>query len=666
MSKMSSRRRISLSTFLSALLPALFFALCHVSAFADPPGRVGRVSFLGGTVAFFAGDEEGWRPALINFPVTSENSLWTEANGRAEVRIGATAVRLEQNSVLDFQRVTDDNTLIFLQRGAVNLRIREFNRGDIYLVATPEGKIFLRAAGRYRVDADDERNESRITVFSGRARIDANGGATTVDAGTTLVLHSAGAGAAPRMTFEPIAETDFDNWAATRDEGQDHRVASRYLSPAMTGHEELDGHGEWVDVPEYGNVWYPRTVEREWAPYRDGRWTWVRPWGWTWVDNAAWGFAPFHYGRWVYLRGRWGWWPGAYVARPIYAPALVAWIGSPGWNVTYSGGYGPGIGWCPLAPYEPFLPTYTTNIVYIRNINRYNGNRPLAAPSYYLNLKPGSTVVSPTTLAASAPVATNRLRVSGEAVATQPVSQSSNVLPFLRSGAATIGAPGVGGNLVGGASGGRTAVSYPKPLPSSTSQVSKPNPVAAPNAMQNATQQGNLQSPVAGGQPAVPSTSRYSAPKPTYPVPATAANPQGTTPNAAAPAPAADGRNRILGEPSGTPITSYATPANPAGQNKPARVVPTPQVYQGHVPSEPQYRAARPRSKAPPVTEEGRVIHARPGHTESAPKGVEKPQPRAPQAAHHETRPERVEKPQTTRELLNKSDGGRHPSLTPG
>jgi hypothetical protein len=25
----------------------------------------------------------------------------------------------------------------------------------------------------------------------------------------------------------------------------------------------------------------------------------MSPWGWTWVDNAPWGFAPFHYGRWV-------------------------------------------------------------------------------------------------------------------------------------------------------------------------------------------------------------------------------------------------------------------------------------------------------------------------------------------------------------------------------
>ena len=56
-------------------------------------------------------------------------------------------------------------------------------------------------------------------------------------------------------------------------------------------------------------VWYPN-VYPGWAPYREGHWAWVEPWGWTWVDDAPWGFAPFHYGRWVNVGGRWGWVPG--------------------------------------------------------------------------------------------------------------------------------------------------------------------------------------------------------------------------------------------------------------------------------------------------------------------------------------------------------------------
>ncbi len=68
-------------------------------------------------------------------------------------------------------------------------------------------------------------------------------------------------------------------------------------------------------------------VPAGWAPYRNGHWAWIDPWGWTWVDDAPWGFAPFHYGRWTVVDDRWGWVPGPVRQRAVYAPALVAFIG---------------------------------------------------------------------------------------------------------------------------------------------------------------------------------------------------------------------------------------------------------------------------------------------------------------------------------------------------
>src|SRR5437867_1713415 len=83
----------------------------------------------------------------------------------------------------------------------------------------------------------------------------------------------------------------------------------------------------------------------------------ANPWGWTWVDDAPWGFAPFHYGRWVWYRSRWCWAPGSYVARPVYAPALVAWVGGPSVNVSVSiGRSSPPVGWFPLGPREVYVP----------------------------------------------------------------------------------------------------------------------------------------------------------------------------------------------------------------------------------------------------------------------------------------------------------------------
>src|SRR2546428_7576392 len=39
-------------------------------------------------------------------------------------------------------------------------------------------------------------------------------------------------------------------------------------------------------------------------------------------------FRSFHYGRWAYARNEWLWVPGPVVARPVYAPALVAFVRS--------------------------------------------------------------------------------------------------------------------------------------------------------------------------------------------------------------------------------------------------------------------------------------------------------------------------------------------------
>jgi hypothetical protein len=165
----------------------------------------------------------------------------------------------------------------------------------------------------------------------------------------------------------------FARWNSERDRADDRSVATRYVSPEMTGVEDLDRHGRWEQHAEYGSLWIPRTVAPGWVPYSTGRWAWVQPWGWTWVDDAPWGFAPFHYGRWVNVRNTWCWAPGSYVRRPVYAPALVAWVGGPRLSVSVNIGHGPrrgpAVGWLPLAPREVYVPGYRVSPRYVRNVN---------------------------------------------------------------------------------------------------------------------------------------------------------------------------------------------------------------------------------------------------------------------------------------------------------
>src|SRR5262249_16155802 len=125
----------------------------------------------------------------------------------------------------------------------------------------------------------------------------------------------------------------------------------------------------WQTVPDYGAVWVPSTVPAGWAPYRYGHWVWISPCGWTWVDDAPWGFAPFHYGRWVWFHNHWAWTPGRFVARPVYAPALVAFIGGSSFSVSVGFGSAPAVGWVPLGWREPFIPWYRASRAHVRNVN---------------------------------------------------------------------------------------------------------------------------------------------------------------------------------------------------------------------------------------------------------------------------------------------------------
>ena len=439
---------------------SLFHGLCIAAslcassaAWADPPARVGRITLLEGKVSFHGERDSGWQQAQLNYPVTSENSLWTEARSRAEVRIGPSAIRLDDDSVLDIVALQDDVVQGYLQRGSIHVRLRssgDIDGNDLVRIDTPQGRFILDGNGRYRIDADvDGRaqsnpgsRESRIAVFSGRARFEGINGTDTrltIDAGKQFSARMNDSGNATDFRFETLSETNFDRWADIRDREWD-RVHERYaravspesreshVSPYMTGYEDLDANGEWIDDREYGRLWAPRVLIAGWAPYRYGRWNYVQPWGWTWIDDAPWGFAPFHYGRWVQVRSRWCWWPGTYVRRPVYAPALVAWFGGAGTQLTI--GSGPAVGWFPLAPREHYIPRYTKNIDYLRRINHLpRDHMPIAAPPHYRNHVPGATIINNTTFINGERVGRNRASVPPQVIAGHLPNTNSDRVP---------------------------------------------------------------------------------------------------------------------------------------------------------------------------------------------------------------------------------------------
>ena len=334
-----------------SIVLALF--ACTTLAYADVPGRVGRIAYLEGDVQAYSEADPQWKVAYANQPLTSRNSLFVGDTGRAEVSIGSTTLAMDAGSQVDIQQLDDSTFNANVVRGHVSMRIRRMDAGDLYNVATPDASFALLQPGRYRIDSLAD--SSGITVFAGQASAQGQRSSTLVNAGSALRV--AGDPSNPDAPSEflaaPFASLAIDNWVADREARFRDSQAERYVSPNMTGYEDLDANGRWSSEPDVGPVWYPTNVQQDWAPYRYGRWAYVAPWGYTWIDDAPWGFAPFHYGRWIEVGNRWGWVPGAYVARPVYAPALVGFYGS-GLSASFAFGAGPAVGWYPLAPWQRY------------------------------------------------------------------------------------------------------------------------------------------------------------------------------------------------------------------------------------------------------------------------------------------------------------------------
>jgi hypothetical protein len=351
---------------LVGLVLMAFVALpAHAADADDPPGRVGRLSELNGQVWIFATDTNEWVAASRNRPVTTGDRLSTEADGRAEVRIGSTVLRVAPNTEVEVVRLDDDRISLYLSSGSVTARLRTREAADEFSLSTDEGRFRTEAVGQYRFDRQDD--QSVVTAMSGQAVYEADGTALPVQQGQRVEFWKERG--VPQYSITSPRSDDFANWVASLDRREANSVSARYVSPEMTGVEDLDRYGRWEAGTEYGAVWIPRTVVTGWAPYRMGHWVWVRPWGWTWVDDAPWGFAPFHYGRWVWYRDAWCWAPGRYVARPVYAPALVAWMGGPNVSVSVRIGSAPTVGWFPLGPREVYVPAYRVSPRYVQNVN---------------------------------------------------------------------------------------------------------------------------------------------------------------------------------------------------------------------------------------------------------------------------------------------------------
>lgn len=464
MRKQLRPQMLRLLSLVSLALVVCFFAPERAAADDDdPPSRVARLAFIRGNVSFNPAGTDDWVTAIVNRPMTTGDKLWSDDNSRAELHLGYAVIRLSDHTGFSFLNLTDDTTQLRLTEGTLNIRLRRLGDDETFEVDTPNLALSILRPGSYRINVNEAGDATIVNVHDGQGEITGGASAYAIHAHEEGNFTGTDQLDADIQRFQGDGD-DFDQWCYERDRSAEHSASARYVSDDVVGYEDLDANGSWRPVPEYGTVWFPNTVVVGWAPYRYGHWVWIAPWGWTWVDDAPWGFAPFHYGRWVVVGGVWGWVPspprpvvvGAVYVRPVYAPALVAWVGGPHFGVGVAVGAAPaaGVAWFPLGPRDVYCPSYHVSQTYVTNVNVSNTvivNRTQVTNVYsnvYVNktvnvtnvtyqnqTQAGAvTAVSSQTFTSAGSVHNNMIRVNQKEIASAPAApMTPAVAPQQRS-----------------------------------------------------------------------------------------------------------------------------------------------------------------------------------------------------------------------------------------
>ena len=263
-----------------ALTLSLLGAVAMTSAYAqendlpeaDPPERAARLSYLQGDVSLQPADEQEWAPAILNRPLTTGDKVWTERGARAEIEVGPAAVRLDSDTGFSFLNVDDDTIQMRMTAGVLNVSVRHLDDNEHIEIDTPNVAVILLRAGSYRLEVNDAGDRTVVKVSEGAADATGSGQDAVVYAGQAVTF--TGVDDVVAQLDRLGSADEFDSWTRERDERDERASTSRtaqYVSPDVTGYEDLDDHGSWSSEAEYGYVWTPRNVAVDWSPYRYGR-----------------------------------------------------------------------------------------------------------------------------------------------------------------------------------------------------------------------------------------------------------------------------------------------------------------------------------------------------------------------------------------------------------
>src|ERR1700733_1307648 len=180
------------------------------SAQDDPPGVVGRVSYVRGSVSFQPAGTDDWATAEINRPITIGDKLWSDQDSLVEVGLGSAAIRLGSNTAFTILNLDDNVTQVSIAEGTINVHLRELDDNDSFEVDTPNLAFSLLRTGDYRVSVNENGDATIINVRNGEGEVTGGGQAFSIHAGQSASVN--GTDQLDAELGDAYPDDDFDNW----------------------------------------------------------------------------------------------------------------------------------------------------------------------------------------------------------------------------------------------------------------------------------------------------------------------------------------------------------------------------------------------------------------------------------------------------------------------
>ena len=156
-----------------------------------PPTRAGRLAQITGTVSFHAAEDAQWSPAVLNYPVTTGDSFWTEPQAQAALELSGNRFLMMSSTELDVTQLDDHAFAATLPQGEVCMALAFVPSGDTYAFQTPRGLVQIAATGNIAVVAGDTQNPTTVLVQNGAAQITGTNLSLQVGAGQMASISGA-------------------------------------------------------------------------------------------------------------------------------------------------------------------------------------------------------------------------------------------------------------------------------------------------------------------------------------------------------------------------------------------------------------------------------------------------------------------------------------------